>query len=171
MTDQTAQRQQVIDDLLVLIRASAADNLLVEIATGDSQALPGDDKTHLAALHALRDSYDWRLFRQPDNSWYPCEPIELITYAVDSHSRAAQVFCNALLALSELDGTEQDYMAYRWFHTPGEAWFRALPAPWGPALLAAYAVHHAESHALEREFWGAADAKGAWIEPQGGWHD
>ncbi len=159
------RHERVVEDLLVLIRKFATESLLEEIAYGDSQALHEDPPKHLAALHELRDRYDWRLHKQPNNSWHPCEPIELIAYAVDHHSKHAQVFCNALLVVSELDGTEQDYMNYRWFEAPGEAWFRSIDEPWGPALLAAFALHHAEVHEMEREFWGRPDAKGRWITP------
>ncbi len=167
MTDLDARREQVINDLLALIRKYSGELLLKEIADGDSQAMPKDGVKHLAALHDLRDSYDWRLQKQPDNSWYPCEPIELIAYAVDDHSQHAQIFCNALLVVSELDGTEQDYMNYRWFQSPGEAWFRGLEEPWRSALLAGFTLRHAEGNELEREFWQSPDAKGKWIEPEG----
>lgn len=170
MTDLTQQRQQVIDTLLTLIRKFTTEALLEEIAGGDSQAMPEDSIKHLNALHDLRDRYDWRLYKQPDNSWYPCEPIELIAYAVGHHSKPAQVFCNALLVISELDGTEQDYMNYRWFEAPGEAWFRSLQEPWCSALLAGFTLHHAELHPLERDFWERPDAKGKWIEPEGDGH-
>ncbi|MEM7521421.1 MAG: hypothetical protein AAF307_10325 [Pseudomonadota bacterium] len=164
MTDVSSERQKVIEDLLVLLRKFAGPNLLREIAEGDSQAMRGDEKKHMTALEELRDTYDWRLFRQPKNHWYPCEPIELIAYAVDHHSQPAQVFCNALLVVSELDGTEQDYMHYRWFETPGEQWFRNLNDPWRTPLIAAFAFHHANSSDLEREFWANPTAKGRWIE-------
>lgn len=168
MTDTSTARQKAIDDLLVLIRKFAGPLLLQEIAEGDSQAMRGDDEKHMAALQELRDTYDWRLFRQPNNSRYPCEPIELIAYGVDHHSQAAQVLCNALLMVSELDGTEQDYMHYRWFETPGEAWFRNLNDPWHDALMAGFAVLHAEAHDFERGFWGKPGAKGKWIEASDG---
>ncbi|MEL7256817.1 MAG: hypothetical protein AAFN80_03105 [Pseudomonadota bacterium] len=167
MTDPDKRHEQVIDDLLALIREHATEPLLEEIADGDSYAMPEDRVKHLAALHELRDHYDWRLRKQPDNSWYPCEPIELIAYAVDGRSRLAEMFCNALLVVSELDGTEQDYMNYRWFQSPGEAWFRGLDDPWRSALLAGFALRHAEGNELERAFWQGPDAKGRWIAPKG----
>ncbi len=168
MTETSAQRQQVVDDLLVLIRKFAGPLLLQEIAEGDSQAAAGDDKKHMAALEELRDTYDWRLFRQPNNGWFPCEPIDLIAYAVDHHSQPAQVFCNSLLMVSELDGTEQDYMHFRWFEAPGEAWFRNLNEPWRAALLVGFAYLHAQADDFEREFWDKPGAKGKWIEAPDG---
>ena len=167
MTDMDARREQVINDLLTLVRQHSTEFLLEEIADGDSYAMPEDQAKHLSALHDLRDHYDWRLRNQPDNSWYPCEPIELISYAVDGRSKLAEMFCNALLVVSELDGTEQDYMNYRWFQSPGEAWFRDLDEPWRSALLAGFALRHADSNVLEREFWTRPNAKGRWIEPEG----
>ncbi len=80
----------------------------------------------------------------------------------------AQVFCNALLMVAELDDYNLDHMSFRWFRAPGEAWFRGLQDPWREALLAGVAVRHAEAKALERDFWTTADAKGTWIEPPGG---
>ena len=53
MTDTSARREQVIEDLLALIRKFATDALLQEIADGDSQAMPDDAEKHLEALHAL----------------------------------------------------------------------------------------------------------------------
>ena len=161
------QRQQVSDDLLALINRFAAESLLEEIADGDSQAMPEDTPKHLSALHELRDVYDWRLSRQSGNSWYPREPIELISYAADDHSLQAQVFCNALLMVADLEGaTGGEFMHFRWFHAPGEAWYRALSDPWGPALLSAFAELHAEVSELERDFWNRPDAMGQWIETQ-----
>lgn len=171
MTEKKAERQQVIDDLLVLIRKYASDALLDEVARGDSYANEADVLKHRAALDDLRDRHDWRLVRQPESSWYPSEPIELIAYAVDGYSKSAEMFCNALLMVAELEGSEYDHMGYRWFQTPGEAWFRALNDPWHAALLNGFGVLHAESNQLEREFWASRDAKGCWIEPPGGWDD
>ncbi|MEM8655279.1 MAG: hypothetical protein AAGF36_11075 [Pseudomonadota bacterium] len=161
----------MIDDLLALIRKHATDALLNEVACGDSYAGEADILKHRAALDDLRDHHGWRLERQPENTWYPSEPIELIAYAVDGYSKLAEMCCNALLMVAELDGAEHDHMAYRWFQTPGEAWFRALDNPWRTALLTGFAVLHAESNALERAFWSAPDAKGQWIEPPEGWHE
>ncbi|MEL7131554.1 MAG: hypothetical protein AAGK77_03980 [Pseudomonadota bacterium] len=170
-TSISASRQRVIDDLLVLIRKHATEALLDEVSYGDSYASEADVLKHRAALNTLRDQYEWRLVRQPGNTWYPSEPIELIAYAVDGGSTVAEMFCNALLLIAELEGSEYDYMGYRWFQTPGEAWFRALEDPWRTALLNGFAVLHAESNALEREFWASPDANGSWIEPPEGWHD
>ncbi len=166
MTDQDLRRQQAIDGLLTLIRKFGTESLLEEIADGDSYAMPGDTPKHLAALHDLRDHYDWRLAKQPDTSWYPREPIGLISYAVDNHSTSAQIFCNALLLVAELDGSDQDDMHFRWFKSPGEAWFRALANPWKDAFLAGFAVLHAQTSDLEKGFWMTPDAQGKWIEPK-----
>lgn len=171
MTDTAALRQQVIEDLLVLIRKFASDGLLHEIANGDSQALTSAPPRHLAALHDLRDAHDWRLNRQTVHGRHPREPIELIAYAVDGHSLAAQMFCNALLAVAELEDAARDNMHFRWFNAPGEAWFRALNDPWRDALIAAFALRHSEVCAMERKFWAGPDAKGQWIEPEGGFDD
>lgn len=163
MTDTSSQRQQAIDALLPLIDKFASENLPQEIAGGDSQAMTGDAPKHLQALHEQRDTYHWRLVRQ-QNSWYPREPIGLTAYAADHHSKPAQMFCNALLLVADRDGSGQDYMDYRWFHSPGEAWYRGLNDPWHTALLAEIAALHANAHEMEREFWAGPNTKGAWIE-------
>lgn len=148
-----AKRQQVIDDLLALVRKFAAETLLEEIANGDSQAMPSDTPKHLAALHELRDRYDWRLNKQPNNHWHPREPIELISYDVDGRSRSAQTFCNALLMISDLEGGQMGYTDFRWSDAPGEDWFLALPEPIGPTLLAGFEVLHREEAEAEDAFW------------------
>lgn len=154
--------------LVALVDKFAGPNLLAEIADGDSQALPNDGPKHLAALHDLRDNYGWSLHRQPNNHWYPSEPVELISYAADHHSQSSQVFCNALLMIADLDGAGCDVMHFRWFHHPGEAWFRRLNDPWGSALLAGFAVLHRAADPYERENWARPQAQGKWIEEDHG---
>ena len=168
VTDLSASRQRAADTLRTLIRKFATETLLEEIADGDSQAMPDDVPKHLAALHDLRDTYDWSLARQPNNHWHPSEPIELISYAVDDHSYNAQVFCNPLLLLAQLEGSDQADMHYRWFKSPGETWFRALMPPWHDAMLAGFSALHVETSELERGFWATPDANGKWLGTEDG---
>ncbi|WP_135504094.1 hypothetical protein [Roseovarius aestuariivivens] len=153
MAERDPRRRATTETLVRLVRDAATPDLRTEIAEGDSQAAAGDDRKHLAALNDLIDTYDCRLTRQSDNSWYPREPIELISYASDGHSRTSQVVCNALLMIAELEDDAQGHMAFRWFKTPGEAWFRALPDGFRDPLLDGFEALHADMSELEWQFW------------------
>ena len=166
VTDHDPQHHGVIEDLLGLVRQLATDSLLEEIAAGDSQAMAGDRSKHLAALLDLRDIYGWSLKSQPENHWYPSEPIELISFAGDGHSMRAQVFCNALLLVAQLDGCDLADMHFRWFEKPGEGWYRGLPNQWSQILQSGFAILHSETPETEKDFWDRPGAVGSWIEPE-----
>lgn len=136
-----------------VVRETATPRVLAEIAGGDSQGALGDEAKHADALQALFDEYDCRLNRQPNNAWYPCEPVELIAFAVDGHSVTAQAVCNLLLMIEELEDGGRYDVNYLWFQTPGEAWFRALAPKFRDPLLAGFEVLHAEMSDMEREHW------------------
>lgn len=158
MTDTQPTRTEVIETLVAIVRETATPQVLDEIASGDSQGAAGDDKKHRAALADLFENYDCRLTRQPNNHWYPSEPIELIAFAVDHHSKTAQLVCNALLMIAELDDSGVDQMNHRWFGRPGEAWYRALAPLFRDPLLAGFEILHSEMSAFEREFWDGQTA-------------
>jgi hypothetical protein len=141
VTDKVAARAKAIADLIALVKA-APNTLLEEISVFDSQMACGDEVKHLAALKELWTTYDCSLYRQPDNSWYPLEPIELASYAVDGQSDLLSAYCNALLLIADLEDGQHDYMDYRWNHTPGAAWFEGLPERFRAPLLEG--LRHAE---------------------------
>ncbi|MFK7834763.1 MAG: hypothetical protein AB8B60_00955 [Sulfitobacter sp.] len=164
MTDTDPNRQKVIDDLLALVRASVTDELMQVIAEGDNYASPEEDKTHRTAIQTLCDTYDWHLAKMPESDWYPSEPIELISYAASDDPKTAIIICNALLMVAELEGLGRDFMHFRWFDSPGEAWFRDLDEPWLAAFLAAFKIHHAETQDWFRRFIDRKEQNGTWIE-------
>jgi len=158
VTNTRPTRTEVIDTLVSIVRETATPQVLDEIASGDSQGVAGDDKKHRTALRDLFELYDCRLTRQPNNHWYPSEPIELIAFAVDQHSKTAQLVCNALLMIAELDNCDVDQMNHRWFGSPGEDWYRALAPLFRDPLLAGFEILHSEMSELERTFWDGQTA-------------
>lgn len=127
-------KAEVVAALVALVRA-APEQVIVNIAQGDSYADPADNAKHLTALKAVIDVHDCRLDRQANNHWYPREPLELVSYGADGQGLAETCVANALLMIADLSSGTQDYMDYRWHHTPGRAWFEALPERFRTPLL------------------------------------
>lgn len=144
MTDSADEAEAVaraVAGLVALIRA-APKSKIDAIAQGDSYASPADDAKHLAALREVVQQLDCRLDRQPDNSWWPREPVELVSYGVDGCDDEVVAVANALLMISDLETDKFGYMDYRWTNSPGEAFFRSLPERLGAPLLAGFRVLH-----------------------------
>lgn len=132
--DLAERRKRAVDALVKLVRG-VGDAVLEEIAYGDSQAQAGHPEKHLAALREVVDDYDCRLNRRPNSSWFPSEPVELVSYGVNGDSLPAICACNALLMISDLEGGDFGYMDYRWTEKPGEDWFKGLPELYRGPLL------------------------------------
>ena len=152
MTDTTGQRAQVVADLVALAKTARPD-ILVAISEFDSQSMPSDFPKHLEALKDLWTTYECRLNRQPDNSWYPLEPIELASYAVDGQSTVLSAYCNVILMIADLEDGRHDYMGYRWFQTPGSDWFIQLAPGFRDPLLAGFHILHSDLSEFEQDFW------------------
>ncbi len=126
MTDGRIAVEQAVAGLVALIR-SAPDQVVVNIAHGDSYAGGDNDTKSVGALRDVIDDLDRRLERQPNNHWNPREPIELVSYGVDGQGLFETVVANALLMISDLELGDYDYMSYRWQQTPGQTFFEGLP--------------------------------------------
>jgi hypothetical protein len=140
-------------EALVALAKTAPETILKEIAGFDSHARAGDDVKHLAALKALWTTYECRLNRQPNNSWYPSEPIELASYAVDGQSQTLSAYCNVILLIADLEDGHMGYMGYRSEVKPGRAWFEALPEDFRGPLVAGLDMLLSERSEQEIAFW------------------
>ena len=129
----------MVADLVAIARTMPRE-VIKAISVFDSQMIRGDEVKHLAALEDLLTTYDCRLHLQPDTSWYPSEPIELASYAVDGQSVQLAAYCNVLLMIDDLEDGRMDHMDYRYTQTPGAAWFEALPDPFRVPLLEGFAL-------------------------------
>ncbi len=140
---------QVISALAAVIRA-APRAVFETIAQGDSHAVPGDAERHLRALDEVVTRFDCNLNTQPDNHWFPREPVELVSWGADGHDPRTIAVANALLMIADLDGGGVDYMFHRWDGRPGAAFFTALPADLRDPLLTGFDL--LRRHPLWAEF-------------------
>lgn len=145
MTDQGADRVATVETavagLVALIR-EAPKSKIQAIASADRHAYRDDKEKHLSALREVIEKFDCRLDRQSDNSWFPREPLELVSFGVDGWDVEVVAVANALLMISDLEGNKDDYMSFRWEKSPGEAFFRALPERLGAPLLTGFQLLH-----------------------------
>ena len=140
---------KVIKQLIALVR-KAPSGTLENIARGDSQGLPGDEKKHLPALQEVIDQFECHLERQRDNHWYPREVIELVSYGSGSEGLWAICVSNALLMISDLESDKFDYMSFRWERSPGKPFFENLPEPFKGPIMAGFDLLLAR---WERDGW------------------
>lgn len=145
MTDQAGDRAAAVESavagLVALIRA-APKSKIDAIASADRHAYRDDKEKHLSALREVIEKHHCRLERQSDNSWFPREPLELVSFGVDGWDIEVVAVANALLMISDLEADKFDYMSFRWEKSPGEAFFRALPERLGAPLLTGYQLLH-----------------------------
>lgn len=134
-----ATTAEAVNALVRLIRDAPPD-VIAAVANGDSHSGEADNGKHLAALREVIAEQHCRLDRQADNHWFPREPVELVSYAADGQGIAESCVANALLMIADLEGGHMDYMDFRWHHSPGRAWFEALPEHYRTPLLDGFAV-------------------------------
>lgn len=137
--EDTDRIAKAVEGLVALIK-SAPEAVVRAIAFGDSYAYEHESEKSLVKLREVIDDLDCRLEKQPDNSWHPREPIELVSYGVDGQSDHDTAVANALLMISDLETNDYGYMDFRWTDSPGQAWFEGLPSTLGAPLLAGMAV-------------------------------
>ncbi len=110
------------------------------IANSEPYAVPGDADRHLRALDEVVTRFDGNLNRQPDNTWFPREPVELVSFGSGGRDPGVIAVANALLMIADLDRGRADYMFLRWHRHPGAAFFNALPPDLREPLLAGLAI-------------------------------